>query len=145
MRTSIQPRLMLRFCRTFFLTTALVLQIGVLLAEKAPPLPAGPKYDLQTEMKIKGTVLDVKAAEKEKDSLHLTIKSGEETMDVLLCPKSFLDDMGTTFAKGDEISLTGSKVKVEDASLILAREIEKGDDKLILRDAKGAPVWNWKH
>ncbi len=94
-------------------------------------------------MKINGTVLEVTRPEKDKDSLHLSLKSGEETIDVLLCPKSFLDEMGVSF-KGDEISLTGSKVKVEDGSLILAREVNKSDDQLLLRDGKGAPVWNWK-
>ena len=60
-------------------------------------------------------------------------------------PNRILTEMGTTFAKGDEIALTGSKVKLEEANLVLAREVEKGDDMLILRDGKGAPVWNWKH
>jgi hypothetical protein len=119
--------------------------LGILVAQKAPSPPTTPKYDLQTEVKIKGTVLEMKAPEKEKDSMHMLLKSGEETLDVLLCPKSFLDEMGATFAKGDEISLTGSKVKVEDASLVLAREVVKGNDALILRDGKGAPAWNWKH
>ena len=48
-------------------------------------------------------------------------------------------------AKGDALELTGSKVTQEQASLILAREISKGDDKLVLRDGKGEPIWNWRH
>jgi len=32
-----------------------------------------------------------------------------------------------------------------DEPSFLAREVAKGDDSLILRDAKGAPAWNWKH
>jgi hypothetical protein len=94
---------------------------------------------------MKGTVLEIKAAEKVKDNLHMMIKSGEETIDVLLCPKSYLDEMGTTFTKGDEISLTGSKVKVDEANIVLAREVVKGEEMLLLRDGKGVPVWNWKH
>jgi hypothetical protein len=49
--------------------------------------------------------------------------------------------MGMTFSKGDEIALTGSKVKQEGADLILAREVVKGTDTLLLRDDKGRPVW----
>jgi len=39
----------------------------------------------------------------------------------------FLDDMGISFKKGDDIALTGSKVKQDAADIILAREIVKGD------------------
>jgi hypothetical protein len=122
---------------------AAVLSLQLTFAQKASPTPA-PKYDLQTEIKLKGTVQEIKPAENEKDSIHLVLKSTDETVDISLCPKSFLDDMGTSFAKGDEISLTGSKVKLETASLVLAREVVKGNDKLLLRDEKGSPVWNWK-
>jgi hypothetical protein len=51
--------------------------------------------------------------------------------------------MGSTLAKGDEVSLTGSKVKQDGADMILAREVVKGNDTLVLRDDKGKPVWNW--
>jgi 3,4-dihydroxy-2-butanone 4-phosphate synthase len=47
-----------------------------------------------------------------------------------------------TFAKGDEITLTGSKVKEGETDLVLAREVVKGNDTFVLRDAKGDPVWN---
>jgi hypothetical protein len=49
--------------------------------------------------------------------------------------------MGMSFSKGDEIALTGSKVKQDGADLILAREVVKGADKFLLRDDKGHPVW----
>jgi hypothetical protein len=104
-----------------------------------------PKYDLATETKMKGTVQELKLPEKgsEKDGARLVVKSGADTLDVYLCPKSFLEDMGSTLAKGDEISLTGSKVKQDGADMILAREVVKGNDTLVLRDDKGKPVWNW--
>ncbi|HSS96300.1 MAG TPA: hypothetical protein VLK33_04690 [Terriglobales bacterium] len=146
MRYTRQGRSMQKPCRSLVLAVCIVLfPLGILLSQKAPSPPPGPKYDLQTEVKIKGTVLELKPSEKAKDVLHLVVKSGEETIDVSLCPKSYLDEMGTTFNKGDEIALTGSKVKVDEASLILAREVNKGEEMLMLRDGKGVPVWNWKH
>jgi hypothetical protein len=103
-----------------------------------------PKYDLTTETKMKGTVEEVKLPPKgsEKEIAHLLVKIGTDTMDVYLCPKSFLDDMGVSFSQGEEIVLTGSRVKQGEADLILAREIVKGTDTLVLRDAKGNPVWS---
>ena len=104
-----------------------------------------PKYDVATEAKFKGTIDDLKLPPKgsEKEIAHLLIKMGSDTLDIYLCPKSFMDDMGVSFAKGDEIAFTGSKVKQGDTEMILAREVMKGSDTLILRDAKGNPVWNW--
>jgi hypothetical protein len=104
-----------------------------------------PKYDLQTEAKMKGTVEEVKLPAKgsEKDAAHLLVKNGTDLVDVYLCPEAFLKDMGFSFTKGDEIALTGSKVKKENGELILAREVVKGTDTLVLRDDKGGPVWSW--
>jgi hypothetical protein len=80
-----------------------------------------------------------------KDVVHVMLKSGEGVVDLYFCPKSFMDDMGVTFSKGDELAVTGSKVKYGGADLILAREVVKGADTLVLRDEKGNPVWNWRH
>ena len=114
-----------------------------LVAQKAQET-SPPKYDVHTETKMKGTVEEVKLPPKgsEKEIAHLLVKTGTDTADVYLCPKSFLDDMGVSFSKGDEIALTGAKVKQGDADLILAREVVKGTDTLVLRDDKGNPVWS---
>ena len=106
---------------------------------------APPKYDPHTETKMKGTVAEVKLPPKgsEKEIAHLLLKDETGNLDIYLCPKSFLDDMGVTFDKGDEIALTGSKIKQGDADLILAREVVKGSDTIVLRDDKGNPVWIW--
>jgi hypothetical protein len=104
-----------------------------------------PKYDSSTETKLKGTVEEIKVPGTAKEITHLLVKNGADTLDLYLCPKSFMDDMGVTFAKGEEVSFTGSKVKNGEAEMILAREVVKGSDTLVLRDDKGNPVWNWKH
>ena len=115
-----------------------------LLGQKAQET-SPPKYDVHTETKMKGTVEEVQLPPKgsEREAAHLLVKTGTDTADVYLCPKAFLDDMGVSFSKGDEVALTGSKVKQGEADLILAREVVKGNDTLVLRDAKGNPVWSW--
>jgi hypothetical protein len=50
--------------------------------------------------------------------------------------------MGMSFGKGDEVTLTGSKVKHGEADLILARKVVRGNDTFVLRDDKGNPFWN---
>ena len=74
----------------------------------------------------------------------MALKTGSGTIDVYLCPKSFLEDMGLSFSKGDEIAVTGSKVKQGDVDLVLARAVDKGNDTVTLRDNKGTPVWSWQ-
>ena len=106
-----------------------------------------PKYDIHAETKMKGTIEELKLSTKgsEKEIAHMLLNDGTATFDIYLCPNSFLQDMGITFKKGDEIALTGSKVKQAESELVLAREVVKGTDTLVLRDAKGSPVWSWHH
>jgi hypothetical protein len=102
-----------------------------------------PKYDASSEIKMKGTVEDLKMPAKghEKEIVHLVMKNGDQAVDLYLCPKSFMDDMGVTFNKGDEIAFTGSKVTQGGSEMMLAREVVKGQDTLVLRDGQGKPVW----
>ncbi len=94
---------------------------------------------------VQANLEEVKLPSKASEIAHLLVKIGADTSDVYLCPKSFLDDMGVSFSKGDEVGITGSKAKQGEADLILAREVAKGTDTLVLRDDKGNPVWNWHH
>jgi len=129
--------------KMFLLVATLALVWSALLSAQTGP----PKYDQHTETKMKGTVEEVRLPPKgsEKDIVHLMMKSGEDIVDLYFCPKSFMDDMGVSFSKGDELAFTGSKVKYGGADMILAREVVKGTDTLVLRDEKGDPVWNWRH
>jgi len=103
-----------------------------------------PKYDLHTEMKTKGTVDEVNLLPlgTKKELTELIIKSGDDKIHIYVCPKTFEEEMGISFSKGDEISVMGSKVKQEALDVILARELVKGTDTLVFRDGKGNPVWD---
>jgi hypothetical protein len=134
-------------CRIRFFAVFLTsLCLASAIAQKNPE-PSLPKYDPHTETKMKVTVEEMKLSPKGsgKETVHLLVKSGADSVDVYLCPKSFFDDMGMSFNKADEVILTGSKVKQGEADLILAREVVKGNDTFVLRDEKGNPVWDWHH
>jgi len=105
-----------------------------------------PKYDLHTETKTKGVVEEVKLLPlgTRKDFTELIIQSGDDKVHVYVCPKPFQEEMGISFSKGDQIAVTGSKVKQEGSDVILARELVKGQDTVLFRDDKGSPVWNWR-
>jgi hypothetical protein len=129
------------------LSTAFFFGFLSLHAQNAPATDHGaPKYDQKTETKTKGVVDDIKvlALGSRKDFVQLTVKIGADEVPIYVCPKPFQDEMGINFSKGDEISITGSKVKQEEADVILARELVKGTDTLMFRDDKGNAVWDWK-
>lgn len=118
-----------------------------LQAQKTPaPNPApdnSPKYDAKTEETLKGTVDDVRVngTDQKTKTATLVLKHGIEAVDVFLGPVSFLDAMEISFSKGDELQVVGSKVKTGEGQEILAREVTKGNDTLILREKGGKPVW----
>ncbi|HXM67962.1 MAG TPA: hypothetical protein VN911_14610 [Candidatus Acidoferrum sp.] len=115
------------------------------LSQKAQPQNSSlPKYDLQTEAKFKGVIDEVNllSVDTRKDFTELIIKNGDDKTHIYLCPKPFQEEMGISFTKGDEIAVTGSKVKQDTSDVILARELVKGTDTLSFRDNKGKPVWD---
>jgi hypothetical protein len=115
------------------------------LSQKAPPADSNlPKYDLQTEAKTDGVVDEVNqlSVGTRKDFTELIIKSGADKLHIYVSPKPFQEEIGVSFAKGDHVSVTGSKVKQDTSEVILARELVKGTDTLMFRDNKGNPVWD---
>jgi len=131
------------FCVPLFL----ILCLSPGLSQKAQPDDGSlPKYDLHTETKTKGVVDEVNLLPlgTRKDFTELIIKSGDDKLHIYVCPKPFQEEMGISFSKGEEIAVTGSKVKQETLDVILARELVKGSDTLLFRDDKGKPVWDWR-
>jgi hypothetical protein len=129
-----------------FVLLFVLLSVGPGLAQKAPAEDTSPKYDLHTETKIKGVVDEINlfALGTRKDFTELIIKNGDDKVHIYVCPKPFQEEMGINFSKGDQIAVTGSKVKQDAADVILAREMVKGTDTLMFRDDKGKPVWDWR-
>jgi hypothetical protein len=103
-----------------------------------------PKYDLHTETKTKGVIDEVNllSVGTRRDFTELIIKSGDDKVHIYVCPKPFQEEMGISFSKGDQVAVTGSKVKQNASDVILARELVKGTETLLFRDDKGSPVWD---
>jgi hypothetical protein len=136
------------FPSKFLFHIIILLPLCILTARsqnKTPAQSSLPKYDLHTEMKAKGVVDEVKPLQlgTKEDTTELMVKSGSDVLVIFLCPKAYQEEMSISFSKGDEIAVTGSKVKREGSDIILLREVVKGNDTMVLRDDKGDPVWNW--
>jgi len=128
-----------------FIPLFLLVCVPPVLSQKAQQEESSlPKYDLHTEMKTKGVIEEVNllSVGTRKDFTELIITSGDDKVHIYVCPKPFQDEMGINFTKGDQIAITGSKVKQKESDVILARELVKGTDTLMFRDDKGSPVWD---
>jgi len=114
---------------------------------QAPPKPTSPKYDRATETTLKGTVEELRLVPPSgaKPVAYLLTQTGpdksKDTIQVFLCPKSFLDDLGIAFKVDESIQIIGSKVKQDGEDLILAREVVKSGETLTFRFQDGKPAW----
>lgn len=108
---------------------------------------APPKYDTTTETTIKVTVGELKLVPPTggKPIAYLVTKTDpdkeKDAVQIFLCPKTFLDQMGIAFKANDTVEIKGSKVKQGGADLILAREMVKGGETLTFRFPDGKPAW----
>jgi hypothetical protein len=73
----------------------------------------------------------------------LTLKSNSDTFDVYLAPANFMKMLKANYASGDHIKLSGSRVRVNNADVILTREVTKtkNAEAILLRESDGSPVW----
>jgi len=77
--------------------------------------------------------------------IHLVVKTDKETIPVHLGPEWFIKRLDAKVGKGDRIEVSGSRITLEGKPVIIASEVRKGDETLLLRDSAGVPVWSgWR-
>lgn len=77
--------------------------------------------------------------------VHIQLKGDKETISIHLGPSWYIDRQDIKIEKGNVIEVKGSRVTIMDKPAIIAAEIKKGDDILILRDSAGIPKWaGWR-
>lgn len=99
-------------------------------------------YNPATETTLKGTIEAVTQPTRgQMMGTHLTVKAGDETREVMLGPSNFIASKGFSFATGDSVEATGSKVTMGGTEYVIAREVVKDGKTLTLRDNSGTPQW----
>ncbi|MFN3480889.1 MAG: DNA-binding protein [Thermodesulfovibrionales bacterium] len=77
--------------------------------------------------------------------IHVMLKTDKETISVHLGPEWYIERLDTKIEKGDKIEVKGSRVTIDGKPAIIAAEVKKGDNVLVLRDSAGIPVWaGWR-
>jgi hypothetical protein len=109
-------------------------------------------YNPNTGTNITGTVEQVETAElpgggfsqqaegKFSGPLFLDLKTDSRTLKMVLGPSWYVESKGFKFAQGDQVEVTGSRFQDQDT--IVAREVKKGDQVLVLRSTQGIPEWS---
>jgi len=77
--------------------------------------------------------------------VHLVLKTDKETISVHLGPGWYIENQDVKIAPKDKIEVKGSRITFEDKPALIAAQVKKGDDVLVLRDTSGFPVWSgWR-
>ena len=126
----------------FFLAVGILLAMSVAWAQVRANAP---KYDVANEVTIKGVIDEVKDFQCPVSGgmgAHLVVKTDKGLVTVHLALSKFMSEYGLSFAKGDEVVITGVRAKVgDDENAILARKIERGNQTFVFRDKEGKPLW----
>jgi len=105
-------------------------------------------YNPATVETVSGTVESVDKVTPMKGmmyGIHLLLKTDKETISIHLGPGWYIERLDTKIEKGDKIEVKGSRITFAGKPAIIAAEVKKGDNVLILRDSAGIPAWaGWR-
>ncbi|MEM4408186.1 MAG: hypothetical protein QXI19_05520, partial [Candidatus Caldarchaeum sp.] len=60
-------------------------------------------------------------------------------------PGWFIENQDVRIEPQDKVSVTGSRINFEGKPAIIAREVRRGDEVLMLRSETGFPLWaGWR-
>lgn len=71
--------------------------------------------------------------------VHVSLQpaDGGDALDVHLGPQWYLEEIGLEPLVGDDLGVVGAK----DGTMLVAREVRRGDQRWSLRESDGRPKW----
>jgi hypothetical protein len=102
-------------------------------------------YDPKTVETVAGEVISVSRGDGAGvgRGVHLVLRTDSgATLSVRLGPAWYVDRHAMKIATGDRVEVKGSRVGSGGESAIVAAEVRKGQDKVLLRDEAGVPAWS---
>lgn len=111
--------------------------------------PYGRLYNPRTVATIRGEVIRVDTIAPMQGMGHglrlLLRTANREEISVHLGPNWYLERQEISIEPKDRIEVVGSRITFADTPTIIAAEVKKGNDTLVLRDKTGFPVWSgWR-
>jgi hypothetical protein len=102
-------------------------------------------FDKTTMMTLQCRVRSVGSFRPEKNAtsgLRLKVETpAGETYTVFAGPQHYYMLQSMRFRSDDMITVTGSKTKLDNKTVIMASKIQKSDETFDLRDPDGKPLW----
>jgi len=106
------------------------------------------KYEPKTVETVAGEVIAVDRMTPAKGmsyGIQLRLKTDKETISIHLGPGWYIENQDVKIGLKDKIEIKGSRITFEGKPAIIAAEVKKGDDLLMLRDDNGVPTWSgWR-
>lgn len=108
----------------------------------------GRLYDPKTVETINGEVVSLEQITPYKGmsyGVHMLVKTDKGAVSVHLGPVWYLENQDVKLEPKDKVTITGSRITFDGKPAIIAAEVKKGDDVLVLRNVAGIPVWaGWR-
>lgn len=106
----------------------------------------GRVYDPKTVETVAGEVTEVQRVPSpgggRSHGVHLVMRTDDVAkLTVHLGPAWYVDRQDVKIAVHDRVEVKGSRVTIDGQPVIVAAEVKKGDQTLVLRDADGVPAW----
>jgi hypothetical protein len=74
--------------------------------------------------------------------VYLTLHADSGRVEVRLAPKSYFDEHGMNLRASDNIEISGFKAKENGKEIVIAMQIRRGAELLVMRSSTGLPMWD---
>lgn len=102
-------------------------------------------YNVASVQTIKGHVnsqINVTPIDGMREGCGLTVVTAYESIPVQLAPCWYIKKINANFEKGEPVEITGSRVLINDSTVMMAAKVKTGAAVIMLRDEQGMPVWD---
>ena len=124
---------------------ALTVLLIIVFSSVGPrPEKATPAYNPAAEVTVAGTVVETReffCPISDDQGMHVVLRTPQTVLLVHLAPSRFLRSQGFQFHSGDQLEVVGTRVNYQQQDALLAREVTRGNEVLIVRDHQGRPLW----
>ena len=106
--------------------------------------PYGRMFDPKSVVTVSGTISSVAEITPLSGmglGVHLMLKAKGELVDVHLGPSWYVASQDADLKAGDAVEVRGSRIEIDGKPVVIAMELKRGQDVLVLRDADGFPRW----
>ena len=107
-----------------------------------------PRYDTQKVETLDGEIIRLDDPQSRRGNFsgtHLMMQTAQETIEVHVAPSWYLAQENFDLETQEEIVVIGSRIDFAGEPAIIAREIRKGNETLVLRDENGIPLWRGRN